>query len=183
MRALVVYDSVFGNTEKIAQTIANGLKSKMDVEILCLSNVKPEQYTGFNLLIVGSPTRKFRPTAAIISLLKRIPRNGFKGVRAAAFDTRISIEDVNSRFLNFMIKLFGYAAEPIANKLQKKGANLVVPAEGFFVEDSEYPLKDGELERAVDWAERIIKQQAANSKNQRQISNKSQIQNINEPNF
>jgi flavodoxin I len=164
MNALVVYDSFFGNTEKIAQAIAKGLESKMDVEIMRVSNVKPERLAGFNLLIVGSPTRKFSPTPAIGNLLKKFSSNGLAGVRAAAFDTRIAIDDVNSRFLNFMVNLFGYAAEPIAKRLEKKGAELVMPPEGFIVVDSEGPLKDGELERAEDWAKQIIKQHAENSK-------------------
>ncbi|MFC1983163.1 hypothetical protein ACFLV5_05230 [Chloroflexota bacterium] len=34
----------------------------------------------------------------------------------------------------------------------KKGGNLVVPEEGFFVKDKEGPLVDGEIERAARWA-------------------------------
>ncbi|MDD4346819.1 MAG: hypothetical protein PHZ11_08045 [Desulfitobacteriaceae bacterium] len=68
-----------------------------------------------------------------------------------AFDTRISAKDTNSKVLNVFIKVFGYAAEPIGEKLQKKGGNLIAPPEGFFVKDSEGPLKEGELERAANW--------------------------------
>jgi flavodoxin len=62
MKALVVYDSVFGNTEQIAQAIGKALGSQAEVNILRVSNVKPEQLTGLKFLIVGSPTRQFRPT-------------------------------------------------------------------------------------------------------------------------
>ncbi|GAI96433.1 unnamed protein product [marine sediment metagenome] len=55
------------------------------------------------------------------------------------------------------MKLFGYAAKPIADKLEKKGGGLIIPPEGFFIKDSKGPLKDGELERAADWAKLIIK--------------------------
>lgn len=164
MKALVIYDSYFGNTEKIARAIARGLESKIDVEILRVSEVRLEQFTGLNLLIVGSPTRKFSPTPAITNLLNKIPRNGLAGLKAAAFDTRISVHDINSRFLNFMVRLFGYAAEPIAKRLEKKRAELIIQPEGFIVVDSEGPLKDGELERAEDWAKQIIKKQAEKSR-------------------
>ncbi|MCI0513698.1 flavodoxin family protein [candidate division KSB1 bacterium] len=164
MKAFIVYDSFFGNTEKIAQAIGDVLSAKMKVAILRVNEVPPEQFTGLNLLIVGSPTRKFSPTPAITRLLKKIPRHGLAGVMAAAFDTRISVNDINSRFLNFMVKLFGYAAEPIAERMEKKGAELIMPPEGFFVVDSEGPLKAGELERAGDWAKQIIKRQAENLK-------------------
>ena len=156
MKTLIVYDSFFGNTEKIAQAIGNSLGSKENVEILRVSEVKPEQLIGLELLIVGSPTRAFRPTKAIMGFLNKIPLNGLKGVKVAAFDTRISTVDVNSRFLNILVKLFGYAAKPIAYKLEKKGGSLIIPPEGFLVKDSKGPLKDGELERAADWAKLIM---------------------------
>jgi len=157
MKTLIVYDSFFGNTEKIAQAIGNSLGSKENVETLRVSEVKPEQLIGLELLIVGSPTRVFKPTKAIMGFLNKIPLNVLKGVKVAAFDTRISTADVNSRFLNILVKLFGYAAKPIAYKLEKKGGSLIIPPEGFFVKDSEGPLKDGELERAVDWVKLIMK--------------------------
>ena len=157
MKTLIVYDSVFGNTEKIAQAIGNSLSSKENVETLRVSEVKPEQLIGLELLIVGSPTRAFKPTKAIMYFLNKIPLNGLKGVKVAAFDTRISTADVSSRLLNILVKLFGYAAKPIAYKLEKKGGSLIIPPEGFFVKDSKGPLKDGELERAVDWAKLITK--------------------------
>ncbi|MDW7650182.1 MAG: hypothetical protein SCK29_00780 [Bacillota bacterium] len=51
-----------------------------------------------------------------------------------------------------MAKRFGYAAKPIADKLVRKGGSLASTPEGFYVKDSEGPLKDGELKRAGDWA-------------------------------
>jgi flavodoxin I len=155
MKSLVIYDSFFNNTEQIARAIGNALGSPKEVEILRVGDVKSEQLTGLGLLIVGSPTRGFKPTPAINRMIRTIPGNGLKGVKVAAFDTRISVKDVNSRFLTFMVKLFGYAAKPIADRLRKKGGELVLPPEGFYVKDSEGPLKDGELQRAGDWAEQI----------------------------
>ena len=160
MKVLIIYDSVFGNTEQIAQAIGNALGSQKDVEILRVSNVKPEQLTGLKLLIVGSPTRQFRPTAAINNLLKRISKNGLKGVKVAAFDTRFTMSAIEeSRVLPFFVRLFGYAAKPISDRLKKKGGELIIPPEGFYVKDSEGPLKDGELERAAAWARLAIKTQ------------------------
>ena len=152
MKTLIVYDSIFGNTEKIALAISNSLSSKGNVETCRVSAIKLEQLIGLDLLIVGSPTRAFRPTKAITNFLKKISSNGLKGVKVAAFDTRISPTDVNSRFLNILVKLFGYAAKPIADKLERKGGELIISPEGFFVKGTEGPLKDGELERAMDWA-------------------------------
>ena len=160
MKVLIIYDSSFGNTQQIAQAIGHALGSQEDVEVLRVGNVKPEQLTGLKLLIVGSPTQRFRPTPAINNLLGRIPMNGLRGVKVAAFDTRLSMNDIDPpivRFIGrFVVKLFGYAAKPIADRLKKKGGELTIPPEGFYVKGTEGPLKEGELERAADWAKQIM---------------------------
>jgi flavodoxin len=157
MKAMVVYDSAFGNTEKVAQAIGQALGSQGDIEVVRVGNVKPEQMAGMTLLIVGSPTQKFRPLGTITGFLKGIPDGKLKGVKVAAFDTRATegaIEKV--RILAFFVKIFGYAAKPIADRLVKKGGDPAVPPEGFYVADTEGPLLEGELERAADWARRIV---------------------------
>jgi flavodoxin len=80
MKTIVIYDSVFGNTEKIARTIAESLGSRASVEILQAGVADPEQLAGADLLVVGSPTRGFRPTEAITELLKRLRPKSLEGV-------------------------------------------------------------------------------------------------------
>lgn len=156
MKTLIVYDSVFGNTEKIAKAIGESLGLQENVEVLKVSDIKPNQLVGVNLLIVGSPTRAFKPTKSIMDFLIKIPLNGLNGINVAAFDSRISSTDVNSKVLNGFVKIFGYAAKPIADKLVKKGGKLIIQPEGFYVKDSEGPLKDGELERAAEWIKAAV---------------------------
>jgi flavodoxin I len=160
MKAMVIYDSAFGNTEQIAQAIGDGLGSQEEVEILQAGKVNSEQLTGLRLLIVGSPTQRFGPTEGIKNLLKSIPKNGFKGVKVAAFDTRFTTSHIKEiPILPFFVRLFGakaYAAKSIADGLEKKGGELVVTPEGFYVEGTEGPLQEGELERAADWAKEIL---------------------------
>jgi flavodoxin I len=160
MKALIVYDSQFGNTEKIAQAIAHELSSRMDIEILRVGNVTQEHLAGSSYLIVGSPTQRFRPTAATTSFLKNIPKNGLKGLKVAAFDTRLTESEIEQNStLAFFVRLFGYAAKPISNHLKKKGGELINPPEGFYVDGMEGPLIEGELERASDWAKQMIAKQ------------------------
>jgi flavodoxin len=161
MEVLVVYDSFFGNTERIAQSICNALGRLEDVGILRVGDVRPEKLAGLKLLIVGSPTRAFSPSPAIKKFLKSIPKNGLKDVEVAAFDTRVTDEEIDSAvfILHVMVNKFGYAAKPIADRLVKKGGQLIAPPEGFFVQGMEGPLKEGELERASDWARQIMEKQ------------------------
>jgi len=151
MKALVIYDSVFGNTEKIAQAMGQALGS----QAIRVGDVRAEHLAGLDVLIVGSPTRAFSPTPAIKNWLKSLAANSLKGVKVAAFDTRIALADVNSRILPAFVKVFGYAAEPIGKQLTKKGGTQALSPEGFFVNGSEGPLKDGELDRAADWAKQF----------------------------
>ena len=161
MRAMVVYDSAYGNTEQVAQAIGNALGPQEDVEVVRVGDAKPEQLTGLTLLIVGSPTQRFSPTGATTSLVKSIPPNGLRGIKVAAFDTRFPVSEIDKvRILAFFVKIFGYAAEPIADRLQKKGGELAIPPEGFYVGGTEGPLLEGELERAAHWAKQIVATQS-----------------------
>ena len=157
MKTLVIYDSAYGNTERIAQAVGSALNPQADVTVLKVSEAKVEQVVGLELFIVGSPTQRFRPTTAISSLLKSIPENGLKGVKVAAFDTRLTQSHIDATpILAFFVRIFGYAAKPIATGLRKKGGVLVSSPEGFFVEGMEGPLSQGELERAGQWAKQLL---------------------------
>jgi flavodoxin len=152
MNALVIFDTVFGNTAKIAQAIATALGT----QAIPVSQVDANQLRGLNLLVIGSPTRGFRPTEGVSKLLNGLPKNHLAGVRVAAFDTRIVLETIDSKALRFLVDKGGYAARSIAKTLEKKGGQLAMPPEGFFVTGEQGPLKDGELERAAVWIGKLI---------------------------
>lgn len=148
-QALIIYDSFFGNTEQIARAIARGLGTSEEV-VVKVNALPPNPWQGVQLLVVGSPTRAFRPSPAITAFLKSIPEGALQGVQVAAFDTRIAAEDAPG-ILKLMVRLFGWAAKPIADSLVRKGGTLIQSPEGFYVAGSEGPLKEGELERATAW--------------------------------
>jgi flavodoxin len=141
MRALVVYDSLYGNTEKIAEAIGGAIAGG-EVSVLRAGEVGPPELENISLLVVGAPTQGGRATEAVRDLLNRITKAEINGVDAAAFDTRVTSK---------VAKIFGYAANKIASNLKKKGANLIAEPEGFFVEGTKGPLTQGELERAAEW--------------------------------
>lgn len=157
MKTLVIYDSFFGNTEKIARAIgAAALASQGETQVVKVADVKSEHLEGVTALFVGSPTRAFRPTEPVVMFLKNLPEGALQGMRTAAFDTRVAPEDIKAGALRFIVKFAGYAAKPIADLLVKKGGMLAQPPEGFFVLASEGPLKDGEEERAGAWAKACL---------------------------
>ncbi len=146
MRTLIIYDSVYGDTEKIARAIAGAITQFGEVKVLRVGEAAPSDLGSIDLLIVGSPTQGGKPTPAVQEFLSKIPANALKNISVASFDTRIKM---------FVAKLFGYAAGRIADSLRGKGGKLVAPPEGFIVKGNEGPLKEGELERAADWAKKI----------------------------
>jgi len=150
---LVIYDSVFGNTAKIAKAIGTALG---EVPVKKVSEVKHADLENLNILFVGSPTRAFNPTPAIKNFLKGLKKGTLDGIKAAAFDTRIPLDKAEPGFLRFMIKIFGYADKKIVKQLTKAGATIAIDSEGFAVKDSEGPLAEGELERAKAWAKEIL---------------------------
>lgn len=144
MKVLVVYDSVYGNTEKIAKAIGDTFTG--EVKVLHVSEVNSAELKNLNLLVIGSPTHAGRPTPAIKNFLNKIPEPLIRGIKVAGFDTRMSTR---------LARLLGYAGPRIANKLERKGAIPAASPEGFFVKGKEGPLKKGELERAAKWAKEI----------------------------
>ena len=147
MKALVVYDSAFGNTEKIARAIAGALGPAGEVKSLRPAEVDPAELGSVDLLVVGSPVQGGRATKAVQALLDGIAANSLTSVRVAAFDTRMK---------HFVAKLFGYAADRLARSLQGKGGRLAAPPEGFIVLGREGPLAEGEAGRAAVWAKGLI---------------------------
>jgi flavodoxin I len=145
MKALIVYDSVYGNTEKIARAVGEAITPSGEAKVLRAGEANPSELTSVDLFIVGSPTHGGRPTSAVQDLLNKVPI--LQGVNVAAFDTRST-----SKFA----RVFGNAAGRIARNLEKKGGTLVASPEGFFVTGTKGPLKDGELERAAAWVKGIL---------------------------
>ena len=141
MKALIVYDSAYGNTEKIAKAIGGAITG--EVRVLRVEEANPAELESVDLLIVGSPTQGGRQTKAIQDFLGKIPANALKNVSVASFDTRLKTK---------LVKVFGYAAGHVADGLKDRGGNLIAPTEGFFVKSTKGPLLDGELERAAGWA-------------------------------
>jgi len=154
LKALIIYDSKFGNTEKIARAIGEAITPLGKVKVVQAGDANPSELSSIDFLIVGSPTHAGRATRATKEFLKKIPANALENVGVAAFDTRFSAEDKGIG-VRILLRVLGYAAGRMANRLEHKGGHLAAEPEGFIVEDSEGPLKKGELEQAAIWAKKI----------------------------
>lgn len=146
MKALVVYDSVYGNTETIAKAIGGALAG--EVRVARVGEIDAAQLERVDVLLIGSPTLGGRPSEPLQQFLDKLPESAVKDVRIAAFDTRYS-----GKF----VKIFGFASEKIAAALQAKGGKVAEPLGAFIVKGKKGPLQDGEVERAVNWAIQVTK--------------------------
>jgi flavodoxin len=144
---VIVYDSLYGNTQAIAQSIGEALPG--DVEVLQVAQVNPADLEAVDLLIIGSPTHGALPTEAIQGLIERIGAPSCEGARAATFDTRLT--------WFFLERWGGFAASKIADALAEKGWTLTGEPGGFFVKGlKKGPLKKGEADRAASWAQGLV---------------------------
>ncbi len=145
MTHLVLYDSQFGNTEKVAQAIGKGIGG--DVQVKVAKDIGTLNWSELTLLVVGSPTQGGRPTVALQKIFDSIPADALQHTKVAAFDTRFAYKKQNFA-LKLLMKTIAFAAEKIAKTLQAKSGMLVAKPEAFFVSSKEGPLLPGELERA-----------------------------------
>jgi len=147
MKTLVVYDSLYGNTEIIARAIGDAIPG--EVPVLRVEQVNAGDLERADLLIVGSPTHGSLPSEAVQGLLERIGSPAREGARAATFDTRLT--------WGFLERWGGFAAPKIADALKGKGWMLTGEPGGFFVRGlKKGPLKRGEAERATAWAKGLV---------------------------
>lgn len=131
-KAIVIYDSKFGNTEQIAKTLVQGMEEQgVDVDCVKVEEVNLSKLTEYDLLAVGGPTHIHNASEPIRGFLKKLKAAGLKGKRAFAFDTKI-----RHRFA-------GSAGKKIEKRLKRLGMDVVRPYASAIVEGREGPLEEG----------------------------------------
>lgn len=141
MKSLVIYDSNYGNTQKVAEVIATEIGGKA----VSISVVSPSELAELDVLVVGTPIIGWKPTVKIQEFLSKLQDNQLAGISATSFDTRVKL------FIH------GDAMGKVADTLKRAGANILVNPMPFYVAgpQAEPYLLDGELEKAKTWANEI----------------------------
>jgi flavodoxin len=134
---IVVFDTKFGNTEKIAKSIAAGLeRAGVAVKCIGMSEAHPETLKGYDLIVVGAPTQAFTASKPMKEFIDRLEDvSGLAGKNFYAFDTKLP-----SRFS-------GSAARYIESKLERKGLRPAGPRSSAIGRGSVFKLDDGEEKR------------------------------------
>ena len=167
MRALVVYESMYGNTHTIAVSIAAGLSTRHDVTLVPVTRATPELVAAADLLVVGGPTHLHRMSTAasrrwaadaarkqaspltmdpdadgpgVRGWLEGAGRLGGQNTLAVAFAPRLG-----------GVPLFtGRASRGISRLLARRGCRMFAAPESFLVSKQD-KLRDGEADRARAW--------------------------------
>lgn len=169
MRAMVLYESMFGNTRVIAEAIGAGLRPTYDVDVRQVGTVSRRELDGVDLIVAGGPTHAWAPsrpsTRAAAAKQVEAPGSGLQlesgatgpglrelfaevtGLRAgaAAFDTRINKSPM----------LTGRASRKIARMLKRSGCSPVARPASFLVSGKPAMLVPGEENRARGWGSQL----------------------------
>ncbi|GAA2154484.1 flavodoxin family protein [Nocardioides koreensis] len=169
LKAVIVFESMFGNTEKLAREMGDGLAGEgVQVALADVRHVRPEDFAGCDLIVLGAPTHAFtlsRPStradavrqgahesrAALglrewLASLDEVFGAGTARPCAAVFDTRVE-----------KVKHWpGSAARKTGRVLHGHGIDLIDHPTSFYVEDVKGPLVTGERERARTWVRHLL---------------------------
>jgi flavodoxin len=141
MKAMVIYDSNYGNTKKIAEAVASELGK--DTKVISVNDFNLKDLKGIDLLVVGSPIVGWNSSEKMSKFLRSIGTGQLRDLKAATFDTRMKI------FFH------GDASKKMSQELVRAGARIVGESQGFYVHGREGPLFDGEIEKASEWSKLI----------------------------
>ena len=145
-KAVVIYDTKFGNTEKIARALSEGLRKEgLVVDCLKIDAVDPGRLGECDLLAVGAPTQAFRMSRPMREFLEELQNVDLRGKKGFAFETRLK-----SRFA-------GSAANGIEKKLKELGVTIIRDYASAIVGGTEGPLEENAEKRFEQIGSEIVK--------------------------
>ncbi|MFG2820876.1 flavodoxin family protein [Kitasatospora sp. NPDC048365] len=177
MRAVIVYESMYGNTREVAEAIAEGVhEASPDASVSCLpvAEAGVDVTRAADLLVVGGPTHMHGMTSRLSRKMAASAEAGKAGHEEQAEEARATAEGPGLRTwfhslpdtepgthaaafdTRAAIKHPGGAAEGIAHRLARHHYDVVAEPEGFLIDESDGPLRAGERERARSWGAALV---------------------------
>jgi len=139
-KGLILFYTVYGNTEKAAQAICEGLKEGgVEAECRDMRKVKPEELAMYDILVFGSPTHMESIPNDVKTFMKRLRKQDVKGKRGAAFDTRYEDAKVGA------LKVLEDRMRELGITILRSGLPVLLPSWA-----AKGPLKEGELTKCKE---------------------------------
>jgi len=144
-KAIVIYESKWGNTRKVAEAIAAGM-SGIDTVMKESKEVKPEELTGYDAFIIGSPNHMGGHVGSIKKLIDDMGKLNLKGKYAAVFDT-------------YMMTDFEKAVKKMEKQISEKvpGLKIATPGLSVKVGGMKGPVIEEEMPKAKEFGAKIVK--------------------------
>ena len=147
-RVIVVYESKYGNTKLVAETIIEGMNEieKTETVLKEVGDVEPEETRGYDVVLVGSPNHFGGPTRGVKKFIDKLGKLGLEGKVGAVFDT-------------YMGGDFNKAVKKMEKRISEKvpGLKLIAPGLSIRVQGSKGPIAEGELPKCKEFGNKIAK--------------------------
>ena len=147
MKVIVVYDSMFGNTKKVAEEIGKSISENKEREVSVndVKKVKADEVFNYDLILVGSPNHMGGPSRPIKKFIDGLKKIDLKGKKVAVFDTYVK-------------KNVGKAVRKMEKRIIKNipELNLLAPGLSIKVMGIRGPLEEGEILRAIDFGKNVV---------------------------
>jgi len=135
-KAIVIYHTQFGNTEKIAKALALGMgEQRIKVDCISVEKVEIDKLTEYDIMAIGSPTHIRTLSKSMKAFLEKLESVDIKGKKAFAFDTKMQSWWAGS------------AGKGIEKKLKRIEMNIVKSYSSAIVTGREGPLQEGMEEK------------------------------------
>ncbi|MEE8413751.1 MAG: flavodoxin domain-containing protein [Dehalococcoidales bacterium] len=145
-KVIIVYESRYGNTKLVAETIAEGMKSDSETEVVLseLNETDPGKLGDYDAILVGSPNHIGTATRSVRKFIDQLGKLGLENKPVTVFDT-------------YMIKDYEKAVRKMERRLKAKtsGLNLITPGLSVRVDGLKGPVTAGELPRSREFGARI----------------------------
>ena len=147
MKAIIVYESMFGTTKKVAEAIAENLNNieKIETVIKTAKDVDPMEVLDYDLILIGSPNHMGGPTRGFKKFIGKLEKTGLKGKKGATFDT-------------YVRKNINKAVRKMERKITEKvpGLELITHGLSIKVGGISGPVLEEELPKCKEFANTLI---------------------------
>ena len=148
-KAIVIYESKYGNTKRVAETIIEGINEIEKIETVLKEpkQMEPTEILDYDLILIGSPNHWGGPTRGIKKFIDKLEKIGLEGKMGAVFDTCLGRD-------------FSKAVRKMEERINEKvpGLKLITPGLSIKVREMKGPIVEGELPKCREFGNKIAKQ-------------------------
>jgi flavodoxin len=147
-KAIIIYESVYGNTKKVAESIAEGIRKTGDTEckVVKTSEVHTDNLASYDIILFGCPNHNQEPARNMTKFIDRVSVVNLEGKGGAAFDTYTGGNK-------------GIALSKLEQLIRRKLHGFILKTRGLSIEvvDRKGPLVESAIEEAQEYGEKIVK--------------------------